>query len=116
MVLGAQRDAWGKGYTRAAVGTSVLVELAKAVRWMVEKGNKPVAFTLEMVVRSGHFTHSHASLSDGFRPRRSIMFASWSAGEYGSVGATEWLEVRFASQWMLASNCAALQMFSLGFF
>lgn len=21
------------------------------------------------------------------------MFASWSAGEYGSVGATEWLEV-----------------------
>lgn len=22
------------------------------------------------------------------------MFASWSAGEYGSVGATEWLEVR----------------------
>lgn len=24
------------------------------------------------------------------------MFASWSAGEYGSVGATEWLEVSFA--------------------
>lgn len=24
------------------------------------------------------------------------MFASWSAGEYGSVGATEWLEVRSA--------------------
>lgn len=24
------------------------------------------------------------------------MFASWSAGEYGSVGATEWLEVRLA--------------------
>lgn len=24
------------------------------------------------------------------------MFASWSAGEYGSVGATEWLEVRTA--------------------
>lgn len=33
-------------------------------------------------------------LSDGFRPRRSLVFASWSAGEYGSVGATEWLEVR----------------------
>lgn len=43
------------------------------------------------------------------------MFASWSAGEYGSVGATEWLEVRFACQWMLMSNCAALQMFSLFF-
>ncbi len=40
VVLGAQRDAWGEGYTKATVGTSVLVELAKAVREMVEKGNK----------------------------------------------------------------------------
>ncbi|KAK5849960.1 hypothetical protein PBY51_014252 [Eleginops maclovinus] len=66
VVLGAQRDAWGEGYAKATVGTSVLTELAKAVREMVEK--------------------------DGFRPRRSLVFASWSAGEYGSVGATEWLE------------------------
>ncbi|XP_070709410.1 transferrin receptor 1b [Pempheris klunzingeri] len=66
VVLGAQRDAWGKGYARATVGTSVLIELAKAIHQMVE--------------------------NDGFRPRRSLMFASWSAGEYGSVGATEWLE------------------------
>lgn len=40
VVLGAQRDAWGNGYARAAVGTSVLIELAKAVREMVEKGNE----------------------------------------------------------------------------
>eukprot|EP00066_Takifugu_rubripes_P004679 XP_003968191.1 PREDICTED: transferrin receptor protein 1-like [Takifugu rubripes] len=66
VVLGAQRDAWGEGYTKATVGTTVLVELAKAVRKMVDE--------------------------DGFKPRRSIVFASWSAGEYGSVGATEWLE------------------------
>lgn len=66
VVLGAQRDAWGTGYAKATVGTSVLIELAKAVQEMVEK--------------------------DGFRPRRSLVFASWSAGEYGSVGATEWLE------------------------
>ncbi|XP_040921750.1 transferrin receptor 1b [Toxotes jaculatrix] len=66
VVLGAQRDAWGKGYARAAVGTCILMELAKAVREMVEK--------------------------DGFRPRRSLVFASWTAGEYGNVGATEWLE------------------------
>ncbi|XP_068438186.1 transferrin receptor 1b [Clinocottus analis] len=66
VVLGAQRDAWGSGYAKATVGTSVLIELAKAVHEMVEK--------------------------DGFRPRRSLVFASWSAGEYGSVGATEWLE------------------------
>uniref|UniRef100_A0A3Q1JRJ8 Transferrin receptor 1b n=1 Tax=Anabas testudineus TaxID=64144 RepID=A0A3Q1JRJ8_ANATE len=71
VVLGAQRDAWGNGYARAAVGTSVLIELAKAIREMVEK--------------------------DGFRPKRSLVFASWSAGEYGSVGATEWLESRMSS-------------------
>ncbi|XP_013765614.1 transferrin receptor 1b [Pundamilia nyererei] len=67
IVLGAQRDAWGSGYARATVGTSVLVQLAKAFREMVK--------------------------NDGFRPRRSLVFASWSAGEYGSVGATEWLEL-----------------------
>lgn len=31
--------------------------------------------------------------ADGYKPRRSIIFASWSAGDYGAVGATEWLEV-----------------------
>nr|XP_019958784.1 PREDICTED: transferrin receptor protein 1-like [Paralichthys olivaceus] len=66
VVLGAQRDAWGRGYARAAVGTSVLMELAKAVSKMVK--------------------------TEKFRPRRSLVFASWSAGEYGNVGATEWLE------------------------
>ncbi|XP_037312516.2 transferrin receptor 1b [Pungitius pungitius] len=71
VVLGAQRDAWGRGYAKATVGTSVLIELAKAVSEMVEK--------------------------DGFRPRRSLVFASWSAGEYGSVGATEWLEAYMSS-------------------
>lgn len=40
VVLGAQRDAWGKGYAKATVGTSVLIELARAVREMVEKGKK----------------------------------------------------------------------------
>lgn len=40
------------------------------------------------------------------------MFASWSAGEYGNVGATEWLEVRFAFQRTILSDCAALQMLS----
>lgn len=34
----------------------------------------------------------HHFLTDHFRPRRSLVFASWSAGEYGNIGATEWLE------------------------
>uniref|UniRef100_A0A3Q1F2Y6 Transferrin receptor 1b n=1 Tax=Acanthochromis polyacanthus TaxID=80966 RepID=A0A3Q1F2Y6_9TELE len=71
VVLGAQRDAWGEGYAKATVGTSILMELARAVHKMIEE--------------------------DGFRPRRSIVFASWSAGEYGSVGATEWLEAHMSS-------------------
>ncbi|XP_066508335.1 transferrin receptor protein 1-like [Hoplias malabaricus] len=66
VVIGAQRDAWGPGYAKSTVGTSLLVELARAISSMISK--------------------------DGFKPRRSIVFASWSAGEYGAVGATEWLE------------------------
>ncbi|XP_023660017.1 transferrin receptor protein 1-like [Paramormyrops kingsleyae] len=66
VVLGAQRDAWGPGFAKSTVGTCLLVELANAARSMVKNGD--------------------------FRPRRSIMFASWSGGDYGSVGATEWLE------------------------
>ncbi|TDH06268.1 hypothetical protein EPR50_G00129280 [Perca flavescens] len=66
VVIGAQRDAWGPGFAASTVGTSVLVELARSISEMVK--------------------------NDGFKPRRSIVFASWSAGEYGSVGATEWLE------------------------
>lgn len=33
-------------------------------------------------------------LSAGFSPRRSLLFVSWDAGDFGNVGATEWLEVR----------------------
>uniref|UniRef100_A0A4W6C065 Transferrin receptor protein 1 n=1 Tax=Lates calcarifer TaxID=8187 RepID=A0A4W6C065_LATCA len=71
VVIGAQRDAWGPGFATSTVGTSVLVELARSISDMVK--------------------------NDGFKPRRSIVFASWSAGEYGSVGATEWMEVRISS-------------------
>lgn len=43
VVLGAQRDAWGKGYTKATVGTSVLMRLAQVVREMVDKGDRHCA-------------------------------------------------------------------------
>ncbi|XP_036414252.1 transferrin receptor 1b [Colossoma macropomum] len=65
VVMGAQRDSFSKGYAKSTVGTCLLVELARAIAEMTKAG---------------------------FRPRRSIVFASWSAGDYGSVGATEWLE------------------------
>ncbi|TKS80198.1 Transferrin receptor protein 1 [Collichthys lucidus] len=76
VVIGAQRDAWGSGFATSTVGTSVLVELARSISDMVK--------------------------NNGFKPRRSIVFASWSAGEYGSVGATEWLEGYLSSLSMKA--------------
>ncbi|XP_038273689.1 transferrin receptor protein 1 isoform X2 [Dermochelys coriacea] len=66
VVIGAQRDSWGPGAAKAGVGTIMLLELARAISSMVKTG--------------------------GYKPRRSIVFASWSAGEFGAVGATEWLE------------------------
>ncbi|KAF5902890.1 transferrin receptor protein 1-like [Clarias magur] len=66
VVIGAQRDAWGPGFAKSTVGTSLLLELARVITEMIR--------------------------DDGFKPRRSIVFASWTAGEYGAVGATEWLE------------------------
>ncbi|KAM6918332.1 transferrin receptor protein 1-like [Xenentodon cancila] len=76
VIIGAQRDAWGPGFAASTVGTSVLVELARSISDMVK--------------------------NDGFHLRRSIVFASWSAGEYGSVGATEWLEGYLSSLSMKA--------------
>lgn len=38
VVIGAQRDAWGAGYARSTVGTSLLVELAKTITDMIKNG------------------------------------------------------------------------------
>ncbi|XP_066526837.1 transferrin receptor protein 2 [Hoplias malabaricus] len=65
IIMGAQRDAWGPGAVKAGVGTAVLLELARTFSTM---------------------------LQNGFSPRRSLLFVSWDAGEFGNVGATEWLE------------------------
>ncbi|XP_060098825.1 transferrin receptor protein 1 [Heteronotia binoei] len=66
VVVGAQRDSWGPGAVKSGVGTAILLELARAVSQLVK--------------------------NDGYKPRRGIVFASWSAGDFGAVGATEWLE------------------------
>ncbi|XP_042313319.1 transferrin receptor protein 1 isoform X2 [Sceloporus undulatus] len=71
IVIGAQRDSWGPGVAKSGVGTALLLELARTLSDMVK--------------------------IDGYKPRRSIVFASWSAGDFGAVGATEWLEGYAAS-------------------
>ncbi|XP_051970674.1 transferrin receptor protein 1-like [Xyrauchen texanus] len=70
VVIGAQRDSLSSGYAKSAVGTTLLTELARIFTEMKK---------------------------DGFKPRRSIVFASWSAGDFGNVGVTEWLEGYWAS-------------------
>ncbi|XP_063305864.1 transferrin receptor protein 2 isoform X2 [Pelobates fuscus] len=65
IVVGAQRDSWGPGAAKSAVGTAILTELARTMAYMVR---------------------------GGFQPQRSVLFVSWDAGDFGSVGATEWLE------------------------
>lgn len=65
VVIGAQRDSFGPGAAESGAGTALLLELARIFSKLVE---------------------------GGFRPRRSIVFASWSGGDFGAIGATEWLE------------------------
>lgn len=38
VVIGARRDAWGPGFASSTVGTSVMVELARAVTEMIKSG------------------------------------------------------------------------------
>ncbi|XP_061565952.1 transferrin receptor protein 2 isoform X2 [Cololabis saira] len=65
IILGAQRDSLGPGAVKSGVGTAILLELARTFSAMTKKG---------------------------FSPRRSLLFVSWDAGDFGNVGATEWLE------------------------
>ncbi|KAH0626055.1 hypothetical protein JD844_000769 [Phrynosoma platyrhinos] len=59
------RDSLGPGAARSGVGTAILLELARTFTAMVR---------------------------NGFQLRRSLLFVSWDAGDFGSVGSTEWLE------------------------
>ena len=45
-----------------------------------------------------------AALKAGWRPRRTILLASWDAEEYGLVGSTEWAEDKAAE---LSKNAVA---------
>ncbi|XP_057254704.1 transferrin receptor protein 2-like, partial [Pezoporus wallicus] len=65
IIVGAQRDSLGPGAAASGVGTALLLELA---RFFAAIGR------------------------DGFQLRRSLLFISWDGGEFGHLGATEWLE------------------------
>ncbi|XP_053545574.1 glutamate carboxypeptidase 2-like [Bombina bombina] len=65
VVLGNHRDAWVFGAIDPSSGTAAMMELSRAMGQLLTKG---------------------------WRPRRSILFCSWGAEEYGLIGSTEWVE------------------------
>ncbi|KAI8874774.1 Zn-dependent exopeptidase, partial [Backusella circina FSU 941] len=64
IVIGSHRDSLGD-YADASSGSAVLLELVRVFGILLEKG---------------------------WRPRRTIVIASWDANEYGNTGSTEWVE------------------------
>eukprot|EP00091_Calanus_sinicus_P017910 TRINITY_DN3908_c0_g1_i2.p1 TRINITY_DN3908_c0_g1~~TRINITY_DN3908_c0_g1_i2.p1 ORF type:complete len:276 (-),score=51.92 TRINITY_DN3908_c0_g1_i2:128-955(-) len=64
VVLSNHRDAWGYGAVDPSSGTCAMMESARI---------------LGSLVRAG------------WRPRRSIVFASWAAEEHGIMGSNEWV-------------------------
>ncbi|XP_063803909.1 putative N-acetylated-alpha-linked acidic dipeptidase isoform X2 [Pseudophryne corroboree] len=65
VVLGNHRDAWVFGAIDPSSGTATMMELSRAMSQL---------------------------LKEGWRPRRSILFCSWGAEEYGLIGSTEGVE------------------------
>lgn len=66
VITGGHRDAWGPGALDNVSGVVTILESAAA--WS-------------------------AAAKAGFRPRRSLLFATWDAEEWGLVGSTEWTEL-----------------------
>ncbi|MEP6573153.1 MAG: M20/M25/M40 family metallo-hydrolase, partial [Gemmatimonadota bacterium] len=65
VIVGGHRDAWGPGAQDNVSGVVSILEAARA--W-------------------------GAALKKGIRPRRTLVFATWDAEEWGLVGSTEWTE------------------------
>ncbi|XP_071818630.1 N-acetylated-alpha-linked acidic dipeptidase 2-like isoform X2 [Apostichopus japonicus] len=65
VIIGNHRDAWGLGAVDPTSGTACLLEITRVIGDMKK---------------------------NGWRPRRSIVFGSWGAEEYGLIGSVEWTE------------------------
>jgi N-acetylated-alpha-linked acidic dipeptidase len=65
VLVGNHRDAWVYGAVDPSSGTATTLEMCRALGEAVK---------------------------DGWKPRRTIIYASWDAEEYGLVGSTEWAD------------------------
>jgi N-acetylated-alpha-linked acidic dipeptidase len=77
VVVGNHRDAWTPGAIDPNSGTAAMLEAARSFG---------------------------VALKAGWKPRRTIILASWDAEEYGLVGSTEWAEANAA---MLSQKAVA---------
>ncbi|MGH7581687.1 MAG: M20/M25/M40 family metallo-hydrolase [Gemmatimonadales bacterium] len=66
VIAGAHRDAWGPGADDNVSGTVSVMEAARAMA---------------------------QAAREGFRPRRTVVFATWDAEEWGLVGSVEWVQL-----------------------
>ncbi|CAF4049820.1 unnamed protein product, partial [Rotaria magnacalcarata] len=65
IVIGNHRDAWSLGSVDPTSGTATMLEITRVLGEMHK---------------------------NGFRPRRSLMFCSWGAEEYGLIGSIEYIQ------------------------
>jgi N-acetylated-alpha-linked acidic dipeptidase len=65
VIIGGHRDAWGPGAADNVSGTVSVLEAARSIAEQVKAGN---------------------------RPKRTIVFATWDAEEWGLIGSTEFVE------------------------
>jgi N-acetylated-alpha-linked acidic dipeptidase len=65
VMIGNHRDAWVYGAVDPGSGTAATMETCRALG---------------------------AAVKNGWKPRRTLVYASWDAEEYGLVGSTEWAE------------------------
>ncbi|XP_043235458.1 N-acetylated-alpha-linked acidic dipeptidase 2-like isoform X2 [Amphibalanus amphitrite] len=68
VLVGNHRDAWILGAIDPSSGTAAMLELTRVL--------------------------ANLRKETGWRPRRSLVFCSWGAEEYGLVGSTEWVQHR----------------------
>ncbi|HXC24762.1 MAG TPA: M20/M25/M40 family metallo-hydrolase [Gemmatimonadaceae bacterium] len=72
VVIGGHRDAWGPGATDNVSGTVSVLEAAHIISDLMKQG---------------------------YRPKRTIVFASWDAEEWGCMGSVEFVEQDSARLW-----------------
>jgi N-acetylated-alpha-linked acidic dipeptidase len=65
VIIGGHRDAWGPGAADNVSGTVSILEAARAVSEQIKAG---------------------------WKPKRTLMFATWDAEEWGLIGSTEYVE------------------------